>query len=123
MEKFDLLHKVEDLVEQNKRQQAFQQHFNNTDQKTIDFINKIKRYVTPTKISFFVFSYFYREITEVEAKTKNLSDMSKELKLSKQLYEQTVFLRNKIKDLQMEKQLAEKQIIGIQSNLKMKSFF
>lgn len=44
LEKFDLLHKMEDLEEQNKRLQVFQKQMNCTDQKIIDFITKTKMY-------------------------------------------------------------------------------
>lgn len=44
LEKFDLLHKMEDLEEQNKRLQVFQKQMNCTDQKIMDFIAKTKTY-------------------------------------------------------------------------------
>lgn len=43
MEKYDLLHKVEDLEEQNNRLQAFQKQLSNTDQKIISFITEVKK--------------------------------------------------------------------------------
>lgn len=46
MEKFDLLHKMEDLEEQNKRLQVFQKQINSTDQKIMDFIAKTKMWVS-----------------------------------------------------------------------------
>lgn len=43
-----------------------------------------------------------------------MADLEKELKLSKQLYEQLVFQRNRVKDLECENQKAEKRAAGFE---------
>lgn len=45
LEKYDLLHKVEDLEEQNKRLQMYHKQLNNTDQQIMNFIDEIKRFL------------------------------------------------------------------------------
>lgn len=51
MEKFDLLHKVEDLEEENKRQQGFQKQLGNSEQKLLSLISEIKKYLEPRHYS------------------------------------------------------------------------
>lgn len=46
VEKFELLHKVEDLEEENKRLQTYQTQLSNTDQKIMEFIAEIKKWVS-----------------------------------------------------------------------------
>lgn len=47
-----------------------------------------------------------------------MTDVTKELKLSKQLYEQLVFQRNKIKDLEIEKTKSEERVTYIEGSRK-----
>lgn len=52
-----------------------------------------------------------------------MADLTKELKLSKQLYEQLVFERNKVKRLESDNQKAEKQVTEIEGGCCNKKIF
>lgn len=45
----------------------------------------------------------------MEENSNNLNDLAKEFKLSKRLYEQLVFHKNKVKNLENENQTIEKR--------------
>lgn len=56
----------------------------------------------------------------LESKNENVTGLAKELKLSRHLHEQIIFLKSKLKRLEVEKQALEEKVTGSQSKYKPK---